>query len=1021
MQSQRILEALVFIGLGSLGGCAAPDSAGPRRVIASDKETTASDLGSLRGRGEAHLHRDEYRYAIGMPCGGVAAGQVYLLGDGTLGEWHINGELNATGYGSESYRTRRPARQLEQGFRLVVDDGSGTPFAAVLADRDFGGDFDAIEFIGTYPTAEVRYRSTDEHRVPPVEVTLTAGSPFIPLNARDSALPCTVMRFSLRSRADHPLTGSLTGWLENAVERVRPGRLFVERRNQPVQEAGMSSIVMDAVATTMDEATDRPDRVLFDFEGDDFRGWTVEGHAFGTAPGRGTLPNQSAVEGYTGRGFVSSYHGGDGATGQMISAPFKVDRRFLVFRIGGGSDMRQTSVQLFITGRSVGQACGDNSERLDLFAWDLSPYQGEDAQLEIMDRGSGAWAHINVDDVMLSDRLPRELCEPRPDALTNGTMALTFLGDAAPTLEAPMQLSSADGVTRGPVAMLEAPFTLAPGETKELQFVISWHFPNLHTGHGQMYTNWFESALDVARYVSANEARLRTDTELFRTTYFDDATLPWWLAQRLIAPVANLATGTAQWWKNGRFWGWGGVGCCEGTCTHVWNYSHAEARLFPELARSTRVMQDLGTAFEPESGRVAFRGEVGRGSPFAADGQAGTVLKCYREHLTSTDDAFLRANWPRIKRAMECLIASDVELSRDNKPDGIILTAQPNTFDIEFFGANTFVGALYLAALEAAAVMAGHMDDAEFAAQCRAIATSGRAWTERNLFTGAYFVQRNLVRREAPFQYDVGCLSDQLFGQNWARALALPTVYDETMVRTALQSIYRYNWSPVVGVYNARFPPERVFARDREGGLFVCTWPNGGRPKEPVRYRDEVWTGIEYQVAAGMIWEGLVDEALTIVKAVDQRYDGALHNPWNEVECGDHYARAMASWGVLLALGGFEYDGPAGLIGMAPRLTAEQFASFFSGAEGWGRLEQTRAARVQTNTVDVRWGRVRLSAFRTELPPEVDAAGAVSCEIRAGDEVMNVTIERHGRAVTARWATPVVLEAGTALHARWSW
>ena len=112
-------------------------------------------------------------------------------------------------------------------------------------------------------------------------------------------------------------------------------------------------------------------------------------------------------------------------------------------------------------------------------------------------------------------------------------------------------------------------------------------------------------------------------------------------------PISTLATGTCQWWANGRFWAWEGVGCCNGTCTHVWNYAHGMARLFPELERSARTKQDLGPAFDPKTGRVGFRGEDPH-SPYAADGQCGTVLKCYREHLMSKDDSFLKENWPRI-------------------------------------------------------------------------------------------------------------------------------------------------------------------------------------------------------------------------------------------------------------------------------------------------------------------------------------------------------------------------------------
>ena len=102
---------------------------------------------------------------------------------------------------------------------------------------------------------------------------------------------------------------------------------------------------------------------------------------------------------------------------------------------------------------------------------------------------------------------------------------------------------------------------------------------------------------------------------------------------------------------------------------------------------------------------------------------------------------------------------------------------------------------------------------------------------------------------------------------------------------------------------------------------------------ESTRYRNEIWTGIEYQVAGHMAWEGMVKEALAICRGIHDRYHPAKHNPWNEVECGDHYARAMASWGVLTGLSGFEYDGPAGRIGFAPRLTPEAFRCAWTGAD----------------------------------------------------------------------------------------
>lgn len=1007
----------------------------PSRLIPEDKGIRPEQIAQLKRRGERRVYRGTQRYAIGMPCGGLAAGQLYILGDGTLGGWHIDGRVNSTGYGDLSYRTHRAPRQLKQGFRLVIGDQSGLgrsePRTWILADPESGGDFDDIEFIGEYPIAEIHYGSSQPRTAPPVEITLRAGSPFIPLNSRDSAMPCTLLRIRLTNRSGAAVSGALQGWLENGVEPIEPGQPAAVRRNQVMREAHLTSVLMDAIPDTDIAAPARPDRVLFDFEQADYKGWSVEGTAFGSGPAHGTQPNQNPVAGFIGQGLVNSYAGSDSPTGRMLSDRFTIDRRYLTFLIGAGRDPQRTCMHLLVDDKVVRTAAGKNNERLEPFAWDVSDLENREARLQIVDSASGPWGHINVDQIALVDRLPSNLQRPRPDSLTNGTMALSFLGEARATAacdpDSAVQIRWDDlAENRGAdslVAVIEAPFHIEAGQSVELTFVVAWQFPNLHTGQGQMYTNWFADALEVIRYVASNAPRLIQETELFHRTFYADTTLPWWLALRVMMPVANLATGTVQWWKNGRCWAWEGVGCCHGTCTHVWNYAQAEARLFPDLARSTRLMQDLESAFEESTGRVAFRGEVKGGSEFAADGQAGTILKCFREHLTSADHEFLKAKWPRIKLAMQYLIARDAEQSPDHLADGIILGRQPNTYDIDFVGANTFIGSLYLAALHASAAMADQMKDWEFAAQCRAIAAAGRKWTEHNLFNGEYFVQKTIAGDTTPFQYGDGCLSDQVFGQNWARTLGLPPVYDEDMIRQALRSVYRFNWAPAVGMYNAEFPPERVFARDREAGLFVCTWPKGGRiigGREPVRYRDEVWTGIEYQVAAGMIWEGMIDEGLIMVKAVDERYDGGLHNPWNEVECGDHYARSLASWGVLLALSGFGYDGPTGAMGMAPRIAPDDFASFFSAAEGWGRIEQKRGKRSQTNRVEVRWGRLRLSEFNVDLPDSATADHA-QCEVRAADKVVAAVTRWDGGRFIAHWPSPLLVEAGHSLELRWTW
>jgi hypothetical protein len=122
----------------------------------------------------------------------------------------------------------------------------------------------------------------------------------------------------------------------------------------------------------------------------------------------------------------------------------------------------------------------------------------------------------------------------------------------------------------------------------------------------------------------------------------------------------------------------------------------------------------------------------------------------------------------------------------------------------------------------------------------------------------------------------------------------------------------------------------------REPGLLLCSWPRGNKPTLPFIYSDEVWTGIEYQVASHLIQEGFVNEGLTIVKALRSRYDGRTRNPWNEYECGNWYARAMASYSLLGALAGFRYSAVERTLWFGPRLSIRPFVSFFSTALGFG-------------------------------------------------------------------------------------
>jgi hypothetical protein len=231
-----------------------------------------------------------------------------------------------------------------------------------------------------------------------------------------------------------------------------------------------------------------------------------------------------------------------------------------------------------------------------------------------------------------------------------------------------------------------------------------------------------------------------------------------------------------------------------------------------------------------------------------------------------------------------------------------------------------------------------------------------------------------------------------------------------------LASIWKYCWAPDVGVQNAKHTPARIFAYPGEAGLFTCTWPKSMHlgPKS-TRYRNEIWTGIEYQVANHMAYEGMLTETLAICRAVHDRYHPSKHNPFNEIECGDHYARALASWGVLLGLAGFEYHGPQRHIGFLPRLAQDRFRIVYTSADGWGTYAQQREGNQVTYTLSVRWGQLAVRSLALAVP-DGQTVSAVTVQAPAA-EVAVEFVQQQGRLqLTLR--DELVVPAGAELNVR---
>lgn len=500
--------------------------------------------------------------------------------------------------------------------------------------------------------------------------------------------------------------------------------------------------------------------------------------------------------------------------------------------------------------------------------------------------------------------------------------------------------------------------TLAPGAIGQYRFILTWFFPNRPNSWSQQaeelirthYATRFDSSWAVASYVVSNLTRLEEETRQFQQALLG-STLPLVILDAISANIVPLRSPTCFWLEDGRFFGWEGCfdtsGCCEGSCTHVWSYAHTLAFLFPSLEREMRRIEFV-VETEPD-GFMTFRTFKTFGEKFiwswgdqkpeaAVDGQMGSILRVLREWQLSGDRSWLELVWPGVKRALDFASAH-----WDSDGDSVLDTRQHNTYDIEFYGPNPLCAIYYLAGLRAVEELAGIMGEPEVAQRCHAAFERGSPRLDELLFNGEFYIQRLEDVDAYRYQHGVGCLSDQLLGQLHATILGLGELLPREHIQRALRAIFNDNFKRD---FRNHVNCQRTYILNDEAGLVLCSWPDGGQPRFPFPYSDEVWPGIEYQVAAHMIYEDQLDAALEIVTAVRARHDGIRRNPWNEVECGHHYARSMSSWALLLALSGVHADVARGELRFDPVVaasTAENvFTTFWSAGRGWGTYTQER-------------------------------------------------------------------------------
>lgn len=535
--------------------------------------------------------------------------------------------------------------------------------------------------------------------------------------------------------------------------------------------------------------------------------------------------------------------------------------------------------------------------------------------------------------------------------------------------------------------------TIGAGESADFTFILAWRFPNRtpawcgwsapkgdeNTIIGNHYCTRFASAWEAAVYLAEHLPELEARTRLFARS-LRESTLPGRVKEAASANLSTLASTTCFRTADGEFHGFEGVddhsGCCPGNCTHVWNYETATAHLFPTFARSLR-QAAFGYSMD-DAGAMHFRQLLPDGkdrSGFAAaDGQMGQIMHACLDWKLSGDTTWLKSMWPRLKKALEF---AWVPGGWDANRDGVLEGVQHNTYDVEFYGPNPMCGIYYLGALRAGEEMALAVGDTSSAHEYRRLFQSGSAWIDANLFNGEYFVQqiKGFAKNEiAPslrsnmgsddtehpqYQVGQGCLVDQLIGQYLAEIAGLGRLVSQEHINKTLLSIFKYNYKRSLINHDT---VQRTFALNNEAAIVICDYGKAERPKIPFPYFAEVMTGFEYSAAVMMIFAGLTAQGLECIANIRARYDGAKRNPWDEAECGHHYARAMASWSAIPALSGFRYDGPNEAVVAVPRITERPFRSFWSTATAWGSFSIRSSFELQVLHGELRCRSVELEA-----------------------------------------------------------
>lgn len=925
--------------------------------------------------------------------GGIGAGMICMDGTGSLSNISINNKpdvfnepyayaaimVKGIHNGAKVLQTQVP------DFKLfgMPNTGRGATEETYGLPRFKGG-----EFLPRFPFATLKLEDEDI----PLEVSVTGWSPFIPGDEDNSSLPVAIMEYHFKNNSDveqesvfswnskNFLKGSGSKSIEAAKNGFRlkmeakaatsPDNAWltasVDDNNAVVDHCWFRGGWFDAnsiawkniaeanlinnapvignapgasifVPFNLEPGEEKVIRLQFCWyvsNSDLSYGKSVakKSPAFGKKPSQGKTAKQKDLSGYVGKGLVNTFDpSGDAQVGTLTSPEFLADKSYLKFRIGGGKHEGTICVNLKFGDEEIYSATGKNSEILETVVWDIRKYKGKKLTVEIVDNATGSWGHVLADQFILTDK--------RQESIDQPTSSVFVLADFDGDNYEKWVASNQDDKCKTGKCLPE-----------NIKFK-PW------------YASRFRSIQDVEKYMQLHYKDLKTNSELFRDAFYA-STLPDEVIEAVAANLTILKSPTVLRQHDGRMWAWEGCndlgGCCAGSCTHVWNYAQAIPHLFPALERSLRETEFNQS--QNQEGHQVFRSGLPIQSQkhdfhAAADGQLGGIMKVYRDWRISGNTQWMKELYPRVKNSLDYCINT-----WDPKHKGILEEPHHNTYDIEFWGPNGMCTSFYLGALTAIVEISKELGEPY--SQYEKLLKKGKKFMEQTLFDGEYFIQKiqweglqapnpiefskgawnanysaeakALLKKEGPkYQYGTGCLSDGILGMWMASVCGLPEIVDNKKVKSHLNATHKYNLKK--DLRNHVNPQRPSYACGNEGGLLLCTWPKGGALSLPFVYSNEVWTGIEYQVASHLMFKGEVNKGLEIVQEIRRRYDGKKRNPFNEYECGHWYARAMASYGLLEGLTGIRYDAVSQTLFIDSQI-GDNFTSFLSTESGFANV-----------------------------------------------------------------------------------